>query len=351
MNYLYETFYYGRNLYSWLLAVAVFFVTLVVVRIIKGLLSRRLTNLAAGTATTIDDLLAELLARTKFIFLLAISVYAGSLVLGPTLRISTWVRNITLVVFLFQVAIWGNHLVVYLVTQYVRLEEKDEATIRSVLTLVGRIVLWSLLVLVTLGNLGFDVTALVASLGIGGIAVALALQNILGDLFASVSIMLDRPFVVGDTIVVGDLRGTVEHIGMKSTRLRSGSGEQLIFSNTDLLKSRIWNYQQMYQRRVAFSFGITYQTAYEKLAAVPEMVRKIVEVQDPVRFDRAHFKGYGDSSLDFEVVYWVTTADYNTYMDIQQNINLELFKRFEEEGIEFAYPTRTVYLESTPGSE
>jgi small-conductance mechanosensitive channel len=210
---------------------------------------------------------------------------------------------------------------------------------------VVKVVLWAAVVLIALDNLGVHITTLVAGLGVGGIAVALAVQNILGDLFSSVTIILDKPFVIGDFIIVGDFLGSVEHIGLKTTRVRSLSGEQLVFANSDLLKSRIRNFKQMTERRIVFAFGVIYQTAADKLAAIPGLVREIVEAQPQARFDRAHFKAFGGSSLDFEVVYWVTNPDYNLYMDIQQAINLGLFRRFAAEGIEFAYPTQTLYVE------
>jgi small-conductance mechanosensitive channel len=191
----------------------------------------------------------------------------------------------------------------------------------------------------------------VAGLGIGGIAVALAIQNILGDLFASLSIALDKPFVIGDFIIVDQLLGTVEHIGLKTTRIRSLSGEQIVFSNADLLNSRIRNYKRMYERRVVFSIGVTYQTPYEKLASIGTTLKEIIESQPDVRFDRAHFREYADSSLNYEVVYYVKSPDYNRYMDIQQAINLEIYRRFQDGGIEFAYPTRTLYLQDTLDDE
>jgi small-conductance mechanosensitive channel len=219
----------------------------------------------------------------------------------------------------------------------------------SVLGFIARVALWSILLLMILDNLGFNITALVASLGIGGIAVALALQNILGDIFASLSIAIDKPFVIGDFIIVDDILGTVEYIGLKTTRLRSLDGEQIVFSNTDLLKSRIRNYKRMYERRVVFGFGIVYQASHEQLKKIPVMAREIIEGLEKTRFDRAHFKEYGESSLNFEVVYFVQDPDYNIYMDIQQSINLSLFERFASEGIEFAYPTRTLYLHRETG--
>jgi len=164
--------------------------------------------------------------------------------------------------------------------------------------------------------------------------------------YADLAADLDKPFVVGDFIIVNDYLGSVERIGLKTTRIRSLSGEQLIFSNTDLLNSRIRNFKRMYERRVVFAIGVLYQTEYEKLSRIPDMIRNIIERREPVRFDRAHFKEFGDYALKFEVVYWIQTPDYNVYMDIQQAINLEIHKQFEEAQIGFAYPTRTVFIES-----
>jgi small-conductance mechanosensitive channel len=207
---------------------------------------------------------------------------------------------------------------------------------------VGRALVWAVVGLLVLDNLGVDVTALVTGLGIGGVAVALALQNVLSDLFASLSIVLDKPFVVGDFIVVGDSMGSVEHVGLKTTRLRSLSGEQLVVSNSDLLGSRIRNYQRMSERRAVFQLGVTYETPPDKLRAIPAILRAVIEAQSATRFDRSHFKSYGAFSLDFETVYYVLTPDYNRYMDIQEAINLELLRHFTAHGIEFAYPTSTV---------
>jgi small-conductance mechanosensitive channel len=158
---------------------------------------------------------------------------------------------------------------------------------------------------------------------------------------------LDRPFVIGDFIIVGEHLGTVEHIGIKTTRVRSLSGEQLVFSNADLLASRIRNYKRMFERRVVFSIGVVYQTPYEKLKKIPALIQEIIEGQEQVRFDRAHFREYAPYSLDFEIVYWVKDPDYNIYMNIQQAINLAIFQQFEKEGIEFAYPTQSLYISKT----
>ena len=205
--------------------------------------------------------------------------------------------------------------------------------------------LWSVILLLALDNLGFNITTLVAGLGISGIAIALAVQNILGDLLASLSIVLDKPFVLGDLIIVDEHIGYVEHIGLKTTRVRSLYGEQLIFSNNDLLQSRIRNFKRMAERRVIFTIGVTYQTEVEKLEKIPGIIKEIIDKQDKARFDRAHFKTFADFSLNFEIVFWIIGSNYNLYMDILQSINLQIYRRFAEETIEFAYPTQTLFVE------
>jgi small-conductance mechanosensitive channel len=205
--------------------------------------------------------------------------------------------------------------------------------------------------LIALDTLGVDITTLIAGLGVGGIAVALAVQNVLGDLFASLAIVLDKPFVVGDFIDTGGEHvGVVENVGLKTTRVRSLSGEELVIANSDLLSSRIRNYKRMSQRRALFEIGVVYGTPSDKLRRIPELIRKAVESRDNTRFDRSHFKSFGDSALVFETVYFMTVPDYNAYMDTQQAINLELYQRFEAEEIEFAYPTQTLFLKSEPAA-
>ena len=193
-------------------------------------------------------------------------------------------------------------------------------------------------------NLGFDISAVIAGLGIGGIAIALAAQAILGDLFSYFVIFFDRPFEVGDFIVVGDKVGTVEYTGIKTTRIRALSGEQMVFSNTDLTNSRIHNFKKMERRRVVFSLGVIYQTTADQLEEIPKIVRGIIEKQNDTTFDRGHFKSYGDFSLNFEFVYFVIGSDYVKYMDTQQAINMEIYRTFEQKGIEFAYPTQTLFV-------
>jgi small-conductance mechanosensitive channel len=212
------------------------------------------------------------------------------------------------------------------------------------MTVLINIVVWVIGIVFLMDNLGFDISAVIAGLGIGGIAIALAAQAILGDLFSYFVIFFDRPFEVGDFIVVGDKVGSVEYTGIKTTRVRALSGEQLVFSNTDLTNSRIHNFKKMERRRVVFKLGVVYQTPSEKLAEISTLVKEIIEKQEDVIFDRGHFSAYGDFSLNFEFVYYVMGSDYVQYMNTQQKINLEIYDEFEKREIEFAYPTQTLFI-------
>lgn len=336
-----------NSLRTWLIAAAVAVTVYAVLFALRLLVLRNLTAVAARTSNELDDIVAQALRNTRFFFLLFVSLYAGARVLVLPAPAATALRMVGVVVVFLQAALWGNVVIsVWVQRQMTRRLDVDPASATTInaLGFISRLALYTLLVLLALANLGIEITPLLAGLGVGGIAVALALQNILGDLFASLSIVLDRPFALGDFIIVGDLMGTVEYIGLKTTRVRSLSGEQLVFANSDLLGARIRNFQRMQERRVVFSLGVTYQTSRAALQAIPQIVREAVEMQPNVRFDRAHFKSYGDFALDFEIVYYVLSQDFNVYMDVQQAINLEIHRRFEDSGIEFAYPTQTLFL-------
>ena len=342
-----ERAFWGNTLVTWLLALAIATFVFLVLNILKRTMSRKVLAWVKKTETDMDDLVVDLFGRTWYLFLIMISIYAGSLVLALPPQAEPWMRTVMVILFWVQVALWGTGVVDYLVSRQVKEQGKKAAAATTINALgyVGKVVLWAVVLLLVLDNIpGIEVDTLVASLGIGGIAVALAVQNILGDLFASLSIALDQPFVIGDSITVEEYVGMVEHIGLKSTRIRSLTGEQLVFSNSDLLNSRIRNYGRMEERRVSFTLGVTCQTPYEKLVEIPRTVQGIVEAQPQMRFGRAHFKAYGDFSLNFEIVYYVLTSDYDVFMDIQQAINLEIFRRFAEDGIELAYPTQTVFV-------
>lgn len=343
----------GNPLGAWLAALALGAVTALLLPLLKGYLTRRLRRLAKRDNARFSRYAAAIADSTRRGVLLLLAVFIGVRLLALPVKIDLAIERLVAVALLLQAALWAQRAFNVWFSAYLdrkRAIDAANATTVGVLGFVCRVALWAVALLMILDNLGFDITALVASLGIGGIAVALAVQNILGDLFASLSIALDKPFVIGDFIVVDDIAGTVEYVGLKTTRVRSLSGEQVVFANADLLKSRIRNYKRLYERRVLFGFGVLYQTPPAQLAAIPIMVREIITDQAGARFDRAHFKGFGDSSLDFEVVYFVLDPDYNRYMDIQQAINLELVRRFAAAGIEFAFPTRTLHVESLPAA-
>jgi len=344
---LLDTVYFDNTLRLWLTALGIVVATFLILSLGKRLIVRRLHRFAKTTTTDVDDLIVELIRRTRWYFLLTVSLYAASY----TLRISTTfhdvVRVFAILAFLLQTAVWGNGIIAYAIARMTKQRLSDGSADATMLAAAGfllRLLLWTIVLILALDNFGVNITTLIAGLGIGGIAVALALQNVLGDLFASLSIVLDKPFSVGDFIVVDAVQGTVDRIGLKTTRLRSLSGEEIIVANADLLKSRIRNYKRMQERRAVFTMGITYSTPPETVARVPAMLREVITAQPDARFDRAHFQSFGESALLFEAVYYVTKPEYVVYMDVQQEINLEVLRRCTAEGIVFAFPTRTVYL-------
>jgi small-conductance mechanosensitive channel len=337
----------GNSLLVWLASFSLFLVAWAALGTLRRIVRRRLLGSVDHTAAPTLQIARHVAGQTAGWFLLLVALYAGSRLLAPAPWTAGLIPRMATIGLVLQLGLWGTAaLTTFLTLRRARQLAADPSTVAA-MDLVGfllRLVLWAAVLLVLLDNLGVNVTTLIAGLGVGGIAVALAAQNVLGDLFSSLAIVLDKPFVVGDFIVVGEFMGSVEHVGLKTTRLRSLSGEQVVFSNTDLLNSRVRNHGRMFERRVLNSIGVTYQTPAPKLAQIPATIREIVEGQQKVRFDRAHFRAFGDSALQFEFVYYVLTPDYNFHMDVQQRINLTLFERFAAEGIEFAYPTQTVLV-------
>ncbi|HUP64090.1 MAG TPA: mechanosensitive ion channel family protein [Thermoanaerobaculia bacterium] len=342
----------GNPARDWLVTAVIVVTAVVLIAAIRNLLAKRLSR-AEETETSLDDFLAAIVIRTQLSLIALVVLYLGSRHLELDPPIMGLLRGVAFLAALLQAGFWIVGLIDFWLIRYRRRRlEADPAAVTTITAFgfFGKVAVWLILLLAALDNFGFEITALVAGLGVGGIAVALATQNILGDLFASLSIVIDKPFVLGDFIVVGSEVGSVEHIGLKTTRVRSLSGEQLIFSNSDLLNSRIRNFKRMTERRALFSFGVLYSTSREQLQQIPAIVREIIESTPDVRFDRAHFKGFGDSSLNFEVVYWMLRADFNGFMDAQQAINLELISRLEALGVGFAFPTRTLHVESWPAA-
>jgi small-conductance mechanosensitive channel len=341
---------FGNSLKNWILSILITLILYFAFYAVKHIIRRKLSALAKEEDGSWDQLATKFINQLHPFFLLILSIYMGSANLSLPPTVEKLIKYLVGIFLLIQIGLLSSLIINFYINRYK--EQKIESNAGAVTTATSagfilRLMIWLVLILVALDNLGINIKTLIAGLGITGIAVALAVQNILGDLFASLSIVLDKPFVIGDFIIVNEYLGTVENVGLKTTRIRSLSGEQLVFSNGDLLKSRIRNFKRMYERRVVFTIGVLYQTPYEKLRLIPEMIREIIENQEPVRFERAHFKEYGDYSLKFEIVYWIHSPDYNIYMDIQQAINLEIYKKFEESDIAFAYPTQTLLLEQS----
>ena len=332
---------------EWIVGFGLALAAVVVVFLLRELLRRRLGKIATLTATPFDDFLLEIVLRTKTVLFIFPAFFFGDRTLTLHPKVQATVDVLGILSLLIQAGIWGNGAVDFWLRRY-EVKKLDEdaaaATSLAAVRFVSKAAIWSVVALLVLDNLGFNVRTLVAGLGVGGIAIALATQKILGDLFASLSIVLDKPFVIGDSIMIGTEVGTVEYVGLKTTRMRSVNGEEISVSNSDLLNSRIRNFKRMNRRRVSLTFGVVYQTPREKLERIPEMIKSIVTAVPGTRFDRAHFKAFGASSLDFEAVYFVEKPDLPAMMDVQQTVNLELISRFAAEGIEFAFPAPTLIV-------
>jgi small-conductance mechanosensitive channel len=329
----------GNTLADWLLALGIALSVFVLLSIVKRITFHRVRAWVKRTRTDLDDLVVDLFGRTWYLLLVTISVYVGSLVLKRP-GIEAGLRAVLAILLLAQIAVWGAGAIRYAASRRLQTQSEEDpnapATINA-LSFVARLALWIVALILALDNIpGLEMDTLVAGLGITGIAVALSVQTVLRDLFAALAIHLDQPFVPGDFITVGEYWGTVLHTGIKSTRIRSITGERLIFSNTNLLDSRIRNYERMESRRVAFTLAVKLQTPYEKVASIRPLVKAIIESQPQTSYDRVDLQELTASALKFGVVYYVLTADHNVFLDIQHAVNMELLRRFAEEGIEFA---------------
>ncbi|MGM5484849.1 MAG: mechanosensitive ion channel family protein [Nanobdellota archaeon] len=310
----------------------------------------RLEKLAKKTDTEFDDILIEMIKKLSWPLMLVAALYFGSryLTLTPVMdKTISYISLAVLVLYLIRMSFVGIDESKRAIAR-MRSEEEGDSSIIGVFAVIVKIILLVILVLIFLSNIGVNVTSLIAGLGIGGIAIAFALQNILGDIFSSFSILLDKPFKKGDFIIVGSDMGVVDKIGLKSTRIKTLQGQELVMSNRELTSARINNFKQMEKRRIVFKIGVEYSTPSKKLEKIPGMIKEIIEnASDKATFDRSHFKEFGDFSFNYETVYYVDVPDYQEYMDIQQKINLDLVKRFEKEGIVFAFPTQTIHLEKS----
>lgn len=315
-----------------------------------ALLTTKVAKFVGRTKNKWDDFVVFTVEKTSHFFMLMSSLYIGLKFIKHSKWIDAYADKIYFVIFMWQTALWAHHFlnqwIQFAVSKKVRRNPAAANSI-SLIQLMARLILFSMLLLFTLSNLGIKITTIIAGLGVGGIAVALALQKILGDLFSSLSIVLDKPFVVGDFIVIDQYMGEVEKVGLKTTRIRSLSGEQIIFSNSDLLAARIRNYKRMRERRVVFGLSILLQTPTEKVKAAVSIIQSVIMTKKRTRLERCHFQRIAQNSIDLETVYWVLNEDYNLFMDIQQEILYEIKMAFESEGIAFAHPTQTVHVMPT----
>jgi small-conductance mechanosensitive channel len=348
---LVETTYMHNTLWQLTVAAGVAVGTFFILLLIRRGLSSRYAKLAATPETELLELPLHIASRTTLLFLLVAALFIGTQWLTLTTAAARALKTVFTIATFWQIGIWTTIGVLGALERKRRTTLANDAAAASSIGVIGfvaRATIWSFVLLLTLDNLGIEIKPLLAGLGIGGIAVALAAQNILGDLFASLSITLDRPFVIGDSLQVDDFNGTVEYIGVKSTRLRSLSGEQIIMPNANLLSSRVRNYSRLLQRRVVLNISVDQQTPVEMLQEIPGKIRQLIESHQPIRFDRSHFAKIGAASFDFEAVYFVLTNDYARHMDILQDINLRLVQWFGEHDIMLATPQRVYYVDQHP---
>jgi small-conductance mechanosensitive channel len=335
-----------NTILSWMTAVLVAGLSMCGIGLVKRWVLNRLRRFAERTHSRVDDIVSAVLLRTTRLLYVTTGVWLGSRHLELQPSVEHWIRVSMILVVLIQIGLWARVAVERVAESWrmSRGEDSGAKTAVAAVAFLSKLAIGSILLVLALSVLGFEIGALVAGLGMGGVAAALAVQRLLGDVFASLTIYFGRPFEIGDFIIVGSEMGTVEVIGLRTTRLRSLGGEELVFANGDLTQSRIRNYKRMKERRVLFVLGVEYATPLAKLDQIPGFIREIVEARDGVRFERAHFKEYASYSLNFEIVYHVSSPDYNTFMDHQHAINLAIFAEFEGRGIQFAFPTQTLHV-------
>ena len=321
----------------------------VVVGILRCVILRRLEIRAEKTKTSVDDFFVKGIKGQFLPIVFIVALYLSTTILYLNTTLEKVVLYVTLALVTILGAAFLSSLAVFVFNKYweKKNKESDNTMVTRFISGILKVVIWSVALLLFLDNIGVEINSIIAGFGIGGIAIAFAAQSILADIFCYFTIFFDRPFEIGDFIIAGSQMGTVEHIGVKTTRLRSLGGEELIFSNTDLTSARISNYKTMEKRRVLFQIGVTYDTSMDMLREIPRIVRTVIEKIPGTEFGRAHFFAYDDSSLNFEIVYFVLSGDYDKYMDIHQQVNLGLKEEFDMRKISFAFPTQTLHIEST----
>ena len=348
-NQILNYYFWNNSLKEYLIAFGVFILVIIILKVFKKTIIKKLKKLADHTRIEFDDLIIKIIDSIGWPFYLFFSLYLAFQFIQLPDVVEKIVFYVFLIVVIYYVVRGVQELIDYGVQKLIKQkqEQEKEKFDPSVIKLISKILkglLWGFAIIIILQNLGYNISTLVAGLGIGGIAIAFALQNILTDIFASFSIYFDKPFQIGDFIIVGDDMGTVKKIGIKSTRVQTLQGEELVMSNKELTEIRIHNYKKMEKRRIVFAFGVVYETPTEKVRKIPDIVKNVINSVNLAETDRVHFNKFGDSSLNFEVVYYLNSSDYNEYMDVQQQINLAIKQEFEKEKIEFAYPTQTVFI-------
>jgi small-conductance mechanosensitive channel len=341
--------FYGNPLKDWIIALGFVIVALSVIRTLSGPVLKKLKNWSQKTSNTFDDLAVLVIHKFVIPFLYFASIFAAIQYLSFNARTNNIIRIAFLFVITFFILRLISTAIQYFIFTFLGKQENSETKQKQArgLIIILQSVVWILGIVFLIDNLGYNVTTIITGLGIGGIAIALAAQAILGDLFSYFVIFFDRPFEIGDFIIVDKQIGAVEYIGIKTTRIRAIGGEQIICSNKDLTDSRVHNYKRMMKRRVVFNIGVVYQTPVAQVKKIPEIIKDILENKPDVTFDRSHFSGFGDFSLNFETAYYIAGSDYNLYMNAQQTIYLELLEAFEKEKIEFAYPTQTLFASNS----
>jgi len=349
MNDILSREYFDNTVQDYLIALGIIIGGILLLRLFKSLILSRLKKWADRTESTIDNFIVAALEKFALPALNFFIVYLGINYLSLTEKTENVIKVAVAVLITFFLLRLVSSIALHGLQSYVRRQDRGEEKIKQLggIMLILNFIIWAIGIIFLFDNLGYNVGTIIAGLGIGGIAIALAAQNILGDLFNYFVIFFDRPFEIGDFIILDDKMGTVEYIGIKTTRLKSLSGEQLILANSDLTKSRVHNFKRMQRRRIQFDIGIVYETSLENIKAVPEIIKETVKSIEGITLDRTHFKGYGDFSLIFQTVYFVESPDFNIYMDKQQIINLKLYEEFEKRKIAFAYPTQSIFLSPT----
>lgn len=331
--------YLGNTVLSYLIFLAALTVSLLIIWIFRYFVLKRMQALARKSAKSIDHLIVDGTRKYLVPTAYAAVIYASA----KLLTLSPFVTRMLNLAALTFITVIGAGLISSLLIQAFNLywvrKHKDAKKDIAVewISIAIRILAWSVALILMLDNVGVKINSLIAGLGVGGIAIAFAAQSILADFFCFFTIFFDRPFEIGDFIISGEQKGTVEHIGIKTTRLRSIDGEQLVFSNTDLTSSRIRNFKTLEKRRVMFTIGVNYETQLDQLKTIPALLREIIEKYEDVSFERAHFVAHAAYSLNYEIVYYVLSSDYMRYADIHQEINYQIREAFDARGIRFAY--------------